>query len=275
MSEDLRLPPTLDTWVDVAQDTRYVTALARGLKILACFDLHHPKLTHQQIHERTKLPKATISRLLFTLVAMRYLSQTEAGYYQLGQAMVSLSEVAFQQFDIQAMTLDLLQRFAERYHVSVNLATADGSMMQYVACYRSPSRLSVNLQVGSQVPMEQTAIGRAYFATADSSAQQRALQYIARRLDDDSVAALSHELRKHCQFYQQHHYCVSDADYQPDIVAIAVAIMPSLPNTQGNFVPKYVVNASVPKSQWQAQTLVETVLAPLQQLAGELATRLG
>ena len=65
MSEDLRLPPTLDTWVDVAQDTRYVTALARGLKILACFDLHHPKLTHQQIHERTKLPKATISRLLF------------------------------------------------------------------------------------------------------------------------------------------------------------------------------------------------------------------
>ncbi|MBX2854960.1 MAG: helix-turn-helix domain-containing protein, partial [Rhodobacteraceae bacterium] len=44
------------------KDRRFVTALARGLDILRCFQASDPALTNQEIAERTKLPKPTISR---------------------------------------------------------------------------------------------------------------------------------------------------------------------------------------------------------------------
>ncbi len=58
------------------QDPRFVTALARGLAILLCFQ-QESHLTHQQICEKTQLPKATVSRLLFTLMATDFISQDE------------------------------------------------------------------------------------------------------------------------------------------------------------------------------------------------------
>ena len=284
------LTPNLsDTDKTKFDDPRFVTALSRGLLILACFNPHQLSLTHQQIHEQTRLPKATISRLLFTLVALGYLTQDDKGNYQLGTAALRLAQAAGVQYDINRLTSDLLQAFAERYHVSVNIAKAQGSMMRYVACYRSPARLSVNLQVGSQVPIEQTAIGRAYFVNASPTEQQTLLASIRQRLTVnaanqsafDSIATM---LQTQQDYYTRQHYTLSDGDYQEDILAIAVAIPrlttdvannTGLANSQGHSQESgYVLNASVPRSQWQLDEFISTLLVPLQQLAQQLAVRL-
>ena len=65
----------------------------------------------------------------------------------------------------------LLREFARSNEVSVNLATEVEGEMRYHACCRSPARLSVNLQVGSAVPVARTAIGRAFYAVSSLTRQ--------------------------------------------------------------------------------------------------------
>jgi len=79
----------------------YVQALARGLSILALFDVEHPEWSLRDIAQHTGISKTTVYRMLRTLEAKGFLTfdpQTEL--YHLGGAMIpvaylSLSNVGF------------------------------------------------------------------------------------------------------------------------------------------------------------------------------------
>ena len=153
-----------------AEDRQFVTALGRGLTLLAAFE-HHDELSHQQLCQMTALPKATVTRLIYTLITLGFLRSTIHGTYQLGSSAVRLSATAWSRHDMVAFAEPLLRQFASQNEVSVNLATEIEGEMRYLACCRSPARLSVNLQVGSAVPVYRTAIGRAFYAVSSASRQ--------------------------------------------------------------------------------------------------------
>ena len=49
------------------EDRHFVTALARGLDVLACFRIGESTLSNQELAQRCELPKSTVSRLTMTL----------------------------------------------------------------------------------------------------------------------------------------------------------------------------------------------------------------
>ena len=55
------------------KDRQFITSLARGLTVLYALRFYPRGMTHQQITEMTQLPKATVSRILNTLIKMRFL----------------------------------------------------------------------------------------------------------------------------------------------------------------------------------------------------------
>ena len=55
---------------DEEKDRLFVTALARGLEILAAFRADDANLSNQQLAQRTQLPKSTVSRLCYTLIKL-------------------------------------------------------------------------------------------------------------------------------------------------------------------------------------------------------------
>lgn len=248
------------------EDPRFVTALARGLAILSCFQQLDKRLTHQQICEQTGLPKATVTRLLFTLIATEFISYDEQGKggYYLGKNALALGQHHPQWRNIEHMSHTLLKQFAEQYHVSVNIARHQAGMMHYVACYRSPARISVNLQVGSQVPIEQTAIGRAFYACANVDVQHTIQHYLQKRLDEHAFISALQTLTHHQHTYQHQGFSVSNGEYSDDILAVAVAIG----GQDGQVL--YSINASVPRSQWQEYEFIDQVVQPLQHLAKEI-----
>jgi len=65
-------PPQLD-----AQEKDEVAALGRGLQLLDCFRSAERFLGSQELVERSGLPKATVSRLVRTLVNYGYLEFAE------------------------------------------------------------------------------------------------------------------------------------------------------------------------------------------------------
>ncbi|WP_201606383.1 IclR family transcriptional regulator [Psychrobacter immobilis] len=242
-------------------DRQFVTALGRGLSLLAAFE-HDDRLTHQQLCQMTDLPKATITRLIHTLTTLGFLRVTEHGQYQLGSSAVRLSATAWSRHDMVAAAEPLLRQFASENEVSVNLATEVEGEMRYHACCRSPARLSVNLQVGSAVPVARTAIGRAFYAV---STQARKAVIISNLQENLSVEDYNHAqtaLASAAKYYEKYGYTVSDGEFSTDILAVAVGVYDV---ATGQYA--YSLNASVPSANWEADEYAAMIVPKLQALA--------
>jgi len=242
-------------------DRQFVTALGRGLLILAAFE-HHDELSHQALCQLTELPKATVTRLIYTLTTLGFLRQSLTGAYQLGANAVRLSAQALSRHDMVAFAEPLLRRFAAAHEVSVNLAKQIDGEMRYLACCRSPARLSISLQVGSAVPIASTAIGRAFFAVSSLPQQADMLATLQNQLDTNAFDAAKLSLMSAAQEYKSRGYTLSDGEFSPDILAVAVGVFDE---ATGQFA--YSLNASVPRAKWVAADYQDWIVPKLQALA--------
>ena len=245
-------------------DRQFVTALGRGLTLLAAFEKHE-QLSHQQLCQITSLPKATITRLIHTLMTLGFLRMTEHGQYQLGSSAVRLSATAWSRHDMVAAAEPLLRQFASSNEVSVNLATEVEGEMRYHACCRSPARLSVNLQVGSAVPVARTAIGRAFYAASSPARQSVILSNLEQHLSTEDYKHAQLALSAAEEHYRLHGYTVSDGEFSTDILAVAVGVFDV---ATGQYA--YSLNASVPSANWQADEYAATIVPKLQALAEKI-----
>jgi len=242
-------------------DRQFVTALGRGLSLLAAFE-HDDRLTHQQLCQMTDLPKATITRLIHTLITLGFLRMTEHGQYQLGSSAVRLSATAWSRHDMISAAEPLLRQFASENEVSVNLATEVEGEMRYHACCRSPARLSVNLQVGSAVPVARTAIGRAFYAASSPVRQAVIMSNLQEQLSTEDYNHAQTALASAAAHYAAHGYTVSDGDFSTDILAVAVGVFDV---ATGQYA--YSLNASVPSANWKSDDYAAMIVPKLQALA--------
>ena len=242
-------------------DRQFVTALGRGLVILAAFE-HHERLTHQQLCQMTTLPKATLTRLIHTLITLGFLRTNEYGQYQLGSNAVRLSATAWSRHDMVAYAEPLLRQFASENEVSVNLATEVEGEMRYHACCRSPARLSVNLQVGSAVPVARTAIGRAFYAASSRARQAVIISNLKESLSNEAFTQAQSALASAAEHYEQYGYTVSDGEFSTDILAVAVGVYDV---ATGQYA--YSLNASVPSANWAVDDYTAMIVPKLQALA--------
>ena len=247
-------------------DRQFVTALGRGLIILAAFE-HHERLTHQQLCQMTELPKATITRLIHTLTTLGFLRVTEHGQYQLGSSAVRLSATAWSRHDMVAAAEPLLRQFASENEVSVNLATEVEGEMRYHACCRSPARLSVNLQVGSAVPVARTAIGRAFYAASSQARQAVIISNLQEQLSTEDYNHAQTALTSAAEHYEKYGYTISDGEFSTDILAVAIGVFDV---ATGQYT--YSLNASVPSANWKADDYAVMIVPKLQALAERIGS---
>ena len=245
-------------------DRQFVTALGRGLTLLSAFE-HHEQLSHQQLCQMTTLPKATITRLIHTLMTLGFLRITEHGQYQLGSSAVRLSATAWSRHDMVAAAEPLLRQFASSNEVSVNLATEVEGEMRYHACCRSPARLSVNLQVGSAVPVARTAIGRAFYAVSSPTRQAVISSNLQENLSEKDYEQAKIILNKAAEHYKKYGYTISDGEFSNDILAVAVGVFDI---ATGQYT--YSLNASVPRANWEAEEYNKMIVPKLQMLAQQI-----
>lgn len=208
--------------LETDKDRLFVTALARGLEVLAAFRPGELALSNQELAKRTGLPKSTVSRLSYTLTRLGYLAQDEAsGHYRLGLAVLALGSTVLASYDIRQIAGPLMREFALEQGLSISLALRDGSDMVYLETCRSPARISVQLTVGSRVPLATTAIGRAYYAGLPAAEQPKLQTLLAARYGAEwpEIGARLEEAR---QAYLRQGYSASFGEYEPDVMAVGV-----------------------------------------------------
>ena len=244
-----------------SEDRQFVTALGRGLSLLAAFE-DNDELSHQQLCQMSRLPKATVTRLIYTLTTLGFLRITANKQYQLASSAVRLSASAWNRHDLVAIAEPLLRQFAIENEVSVNLATEVEGEMRYLACHRSPARLSVNLQVGSAVPIASTAIGRAFYAMSSANKKSVIDNNLQEQLSNADYEQAQTMLSNAESYYEAHGYTLSDGEFSPDILAVAVGVFDV---TTSHY--QYSLNASVPRANWDAAEYAKMIVPKLQVLA--------
>jgi len=251
------------------QDRHFVTALSRGLDVLSCFRSGSRLLGNQDISERCKLPKSTVSRLTYTLTKLGYLHYVkESGKYRLGTATLALGSAVLGRFDVRDLARPLMQELADATGTSVALGARQRLSMVCIEVCKGNSVLSLNTEVGMRYPLATSAIGRAYLAVSGDSERADLYDQI-RELDHVAWPALKQGLDQSLSMYQDIGACGSFGEWQPDVNGIAVGFRP------GNGLPPMAINCGAPAFKVSSEYLLGEVRPRLVDLVRRIEEGLG
>ena len=205
-------------------DRQFVTALARGLDVLRVFGPGET-LANSEIAARTNLPRPTISRLTYTLTKLGYLTHEPAAErYRPSSAVLSLGYGAVAGTDFRAIARPHMQRIADFARSSCALGNCHGLEMIYVEnCRGKDAPFTLGLDVGSRIPLTNTAMGRAYLAGLDLKARADLLKALARH-HGGRWKALQIGLDRAFADYARHGFVLSVAEWTPEINSVAVPL---------------------------------------------------
>jgi DNA-binding IclR family transcriptional regulator len=163
-----------------AGDRQFATTLARGLALLRCFTPREPVLGNKALAERTGLPRATVSRLTYTLSILGYLragrpsrllpTRLGARHHRLSGARHARAAPG------RARPMTAL---AEACGGSVSMGIRDRLDIVIVETARSSATLDASdADVGLTLPIAGSAIGRAWLAGCDAATRDAVLNAV-------------------------------------------------------------------------------------------------
>ena len=264
-----RAKPPLKTAI-AKTDRHFVTALARGLEVLACFRHGDRMLGNQELSKRCGLAKSTVSRLTHTLTSLGYLIYVEeSAKYSLGMATLSLGSTMLSRLDIRKLAHPLMQQLAEFGQCMVSLGSRDRLSMIYIDAVRGSAAVTLSLDSGARIPIATSAMGRAYLTAVSENERNDIMERVRELAEVNRGPELQRGVAKALRDVRELGVCCSFGDWQKDVNAIALPVRP------GGGLPPMAINCGAPAYMVSKEFLLEKVRPRLIALANELETSLG
>jgi DNA-binding IclR family transcriptional regulator len=254
----------------IKTDRHFVTALARGLEVLACFRHGERMLGNQELARRCGLAKSTVSRLTHTLTALGYLVYVdESAKYSLGTATLSLGSAMLSRLHIRKLAHPLMQQLAEFGQCMVSLGSRDRLSMLYIDAVRGSAAVTLSLESGARIQIATSAMGRAYLTAVSEEERNDIMERVREIADPNRWPDLERGVARALRDIREVGVCCSFGDWQEDVNAIAVPVRP------GGGLPPMAINCGAPAYMVSKEFLLERVRPRLIALANELETSLG
>lgn len=156
----------------------FVLSLARGLRVIECFDGHTEGRSVGEIAREAGLSRAAVRRLLLTLEMLGY-AESSRRAYRLKTRVLKLGLSYLSSTSVIASAQPVLERISASLGESASMSMLDGDQIVYVARASASRVLSVGLSVGSRLPAFCTSMGRVLLsglADAELDAYLRSLK---------------------------------------------------------------------------------------------------
>lgn len=218
----------VDAFVHAIDQThpQYVSAVGRAFSILRCFEHGEQYLGNQQLSRRTEIPKATISRLTYTLSALGYLEYwPQLEKYSLGTGVLALSHAYMRNNDVVSIARPLMRELATYTGAAVILAAADGLRMVVLEVCQGDSTFQLKLAPGARVPHGSTALGRADLAVRPPEVFAQRLEEFEKECEPELWPRLKAGLVRAREDYENYGFCFSLGDWNPDVFAVGVPMV--------------------------------------------------
>ncbi len=233
-----RLPDLLPTAMPgphlaPADDPQFVQALARGLELLRVFTEVPGPLGNRDLAKRSGLPKATVSRLTYTLARLGYLHyDPDLAKYQPGIAAAVLGHSALQAVALRRALRPWMEETAAGLPVTVSLVARDG--LKLVLLERSEASTPTGRyrdEPGACWPLSLAGLARGLIVGLPQHERLTVLEYLERG-DPLGWPARERDMYQALAEYQHRGYtiCPGDAstgDASPPIPAVSVPLQPN------------------------------------------------
>jgi len=208
------------------QPPRYnITALHRGLKLLALVGEAQRALAAGEIAKLSNLHASTVHRFLVNLESAGFLVREEStGKYQLGPACVSLGRAALDRLDVHRISLPYLQELNRLTRETVHLTVRQDLTAVYVEKLESLEPLRIFSQVGAAVPLHCTGVGKVLLAYATTEELQNILpRLVLTRSTSNSISSLQ-ELEAELNRVRRQGFATDLEEYENHIRCIAAPL---------------------------------------------------
>lgn len=165
-----------------SEDRHLLISLSRGLQLLRAFRPEDPPLGNQELCVRTGLPKATVSRLVHTLVMLGYLSRSRHHRYVLGAGVLALGHPMLASMRIRRIARPWVEQLARATRSTVHLVLRDNLRAVSVESFSLDDRNHWRPDIGTEFPLLSTACGCAVLVACTSDEQSAVLNRL--RLQD-------------------------------------------------------------------------------------------
>lgn len=197
--------------LDVAQATWRRLALPElarpiGLSLLTAFTANDSWLGNAELARRTGLPKATVTRLSATLVALGYLRRNSKGQFTPGLQLLSLAAMALGGLPLRRLMRPKLLTLAAQFEASVCVATLQQDRVIWIDEVHSPTAAALHAPQAEPLALTRSAVVPALLSLFDTPQQQAMLARLAAaeadpastRLADTPQALADCQLRGYC-----------------------------------------------------------------------------
>ena len=144
---------------------RFLGSVEKAFSVLSTFNISRRPLSLTELSRLSGIDKNSTQRVLYTLRALGYLRQNaETKLYSLSARMLEFGSAFLALSRTRESAEPILERVAESCEETVNLTEREGTEVVYVLRYPSRHVVSVDLSLGSRLPIYCTAPGRAMLA---------------------------------------------------------------------------------------------------------------
>ncbi|QPF90697.1 IclR family transcriptional regulator [Bradyrhizobium commune] len=254
---------------DMADDSQFLTALARGLTVLeTCVKAGAPIGTGE-ITKETGLSLPTVSRMAYTLYQLGYLQYiSRERLYVPGPRSALLSALISMRINLRTVARPLMEKLTRETDCSVGIGTLVDNQMRYLDAFEAESIIGLRLDVGMQLPVLNTAIGRAYLAGVSAETCDEICEKLRPR-EEAEWNDLRARIKSSLRHYRDHGYCISIGEWHKQINSVAAPI--SDPSTRG----VYVVVAGAPAYSLPKERLREEIGPRLLALVADVKKAVG
>ena len=239
-------------------------SLSKGLKILAAFDERDARLTVAEISERTSINRASVYRLAGVLEQRGYLKKEGASYrpsskvFELGIAAVESLEL------VDTIRPHLDRRKNELSEATaINYGVLEGDEVVYLLRLHLDDVISINLQVGSRLPVYLTSLGKAILSAMPPEEAEAVVASIKFDPRTPNTAHNPEQLRRELQQAREDGVALNDEELTPGLSSVATPVFRGSDVVGAVNVATLSARTDVETLKYQYGTLLKTVAAEI------------
>ena len=179
-----------------------------------------------ELLEASEFPKATLYRLLQTLVNQRMLRyDSDRQTYAPGVRLVRLAHAAWSQYSIAPLARPHIDRLSAQLGGTGHLAQLDGGQVLYVDKRNARQPVEMFSQAGKIGPAYCTGVGKAMLAFLDPQELDRVItQQAFHRYTDTTITSVE-DLRDELAAIRRQGYSLDREEHERGIICVALPIL--------------------------------------------------
>ena len=249
---------------------KLIQSVARAVDILNCFELHHTRLTLNDISTQTGIHINTVRGLIHTLIAKGLIAHDKSnntyhlGYYFMGRARIIQSEIDTY-INLCKAPVDAL---ANTYHITASVQMVQKDQILTVYCaYPRHTAYYIILSDYTPLPKHATSSGLLLLAYTDKFHEENYLDSLPFPTFTPNTLRTAAELKARLSIIRQMGYAQENEEFALDVGSLAI---PVFEPSQGQM----IMTISCTFFVKQLETIKSSILQDMQNIAHSVMMQL-